>query len=115
MRGSMLRVNGQDSAATFMNVYPDITDRREVLHLYIEAPEAEYAIWATEGPLNIEADWKQDLGGVIFASQQGVADILKRCAVQGQFIAQLEPQCEGGRLLVNLTSSGLLKPLESSR
>ena len=83
----MVRVNGKESAALLTNMYPDAVIGREVLHLHIDAPDGESALWETGDPLDIEADWRQELGAVMYASQQGMTDILAGCSVQGQFLA----------------------------
>jgi hypothetical protein len=108
----MVRVNGKASAAVVTNMYPDAWIERNVLHLHIDVPNSESALWETGDYLAIEADWRQELGGVMYASQQGLADILARCSVQGQFHADVEKPLAGDRMLVNLDSIGPLRPLD---
>ena len=43
----MVRVNGKESAALLTNMYPDAVIGREVLHLPIDAPDGESALWET--------------------------------------------------------------------
>ena len=108
----MVRVNGKESAALLTNMYPDASIGRDVLHLHMDAPDSESALWETDDHLDIEADWRQEFGGVMYASQQGLADILACCSAQGQFLAHVEDQLGDGRILVTLNSIGALRPWE---
>ena len=106
----MVRVNGKESAAVLTNIYPDPSIGQNMLHLHMDAPESDSALWETDNHLAIEADWRQEFGDVKYASQPGLADILACCSVQGQFHAHIEDQIGGGRILVNLNSIGPLRP-----
>ncbi|MEP7151359.1 MAG: hypothetical protein ABI856_06590 [Nitrospira sp.] len=94
-----------------MNVYPGIVNNLPVLHLYVEAPLSEADLWMQDDPFRIEADWRGELGGMMFASQQGLAEILQHCSVHGQFNAQVEVVEEEGTIAVQLVSVGSLAPL----
>lgn len=107
----MVRVNGKESAAVLRNMYPDASIGKNVLHLHMDAPNSESALWETGDHLAIEADWRQEFGGVMYASQQGLADILACCSVQGQFRADVQKQLPGDRMVVTLNSIGPLRPL----
>lgn len=107
----MVRVDGQPSAGRLMNVYPGTVNHLPVLHIYVEAPLSEADLWMKDGPFTIEADWKAELGGMMFASQQGLAEILQHCSVHGQFNARVEALEEEGTIAVQLVSVGSLAPL----
>jgi hypothetical protein len=49
---------------------------------------------------------------MMFASQQGLEEILQYCSVQGQFTAEFEVQQDEGLLAVELASVGSLKPIQ---
>ncbi len=53
----MVRVNGKESAAMLTNMYPD-PSIPQVLHLHMDAPQSESALWEAEDYLDIEADWR---------------------------------------------------------
>lgn len=107
----MVRVNGQVSAGRLMNVYPGTVNYVPVLHIYLEAPLSEADLWMKDDPFRIEADWRVELGGMMFASQQGLAEILQHCSVHGQFNARVEVLEEEGTIAVQLVSVGSLAPL----
>jgi hypothetical protein len=107
----MVRVNGHASVGKMMNVYPGVHPAGHVLNLYVEVPLSEAALWMTDDLLQIEADWKEELGKIMFASQQGLEEILQYCSVQGQFSAEFEVQQHEDLLAVDLASVGSLKPL----
>ena len=108
----MVRVNGQASVGKLLNVYPGTYPDVHVLNLYVETSLSEALIWMTDDLLHIEADWKEELGRMMFASQQGLEEFLQYCSVQGQFCAGFEVQQGEGLLLVDLVSFGSLKPLQ---
>ena len=47
----MVRVNGIESAAVFMNMYPDPSVGKNVIHLHISVPDSETALWGTDDAL----------------------------------------------------------------
>ena len=111
----MVRVNGKASIAKLMNVYPDPAVGHDVLHLYLEVPGSEFGLWTVAGHLTIEVDWKLELGGMMFLSKEGLAEVLLRGSARGQFIAKVHEQTKEGYIPVALQSVGTLKPLESSQ
>lgn len=108
----MVRVNGRESAAVLTNIYPDAVTGRAVLHLHIDVPESESILWETGNPLTIEADWRLELGGVVYATHEGLTEILAGCSVQGLFLASIQSDSADGLLGVALVSIGTLKTWE---
>lgn len=106
----MIRVNGTASAAVFMNMYPDRSSGANVLYLHISAPDSEAVLWDMDGQLTIEADWREEMGGVRYAAKQGLAHVLDRCSVQGKFHSYVEDLIGDGRIVVNLRSIGTVSP-----
>ena len=98
-----------------VNVYPGVHPVGHVLNIYVEVPLSEAALWMTNDLLPIAADWKEELGKLMFASQQGLEEILQNCSVQGQFSAEVEVQQDEGVLAVDLVSVGSLTPLQGLR
>ena len=106
----MVRVNGVESAAVFMNMYPDPSVGKNVIHLHISAPDSETALWGTDDALTIEADWREEMGGVRYATKQGLAQVMACCSVQGTFHSYVDDLLGDGRIFVGLNSIGTVKP-----
>jgi hypothetical protein len=106
----MVRVNGKASAALLTNMYPDAVSRQDVLHLHINAPDSESIWWETDDLLDIEVDWRRELGGVRYGSQRGLMNILTSCSAQGRFRADTQAQLGTGSMSVALHSIGTLRP-----
>ena len=68
----MVRVNGVESAAVFMNMYPDPSVGKNVIHLHISAPNSETALWGADDALTIEADWRQEFGWCQIRGEGGI-------------------------------------------
>lgn len=105
----MVRVNGQESEALVTHIDTEVDGKLGTLFIELDAPIHEAERWKNGRQESIEATWEPRR--ILYPAHEGLADILERCSVQGPFVSEAE--VVGDRLVIQLRSAGLLKPLEA--